>query len=39
MFYVMFSLKLSSTYLLDELFNNLDNVFVKLMKEKRNKYI
>lgn len=27
--------KLYSTYLLDELLNNLDNMFVKLMEEKR----
>lgn len=31
MFNVMHSKRLNSTYLLDELFNNLDNVFVKLI--------
>lgn len=31
----MYSKRLYRTYLLDELFNNLDNMFVELIKEEK----
>lgn len=37
MFNIICNKRLYSTYLLDELFNNLDNVFVKLIKTQKHK--